>query len=96
MVYNQNQEQIENQEVEERLVEKNATPVTLSDAKILLNSGKMGFIFIGVVVAFFVILFAMTFLTIPSYIYIIVGLLIGIGIYLYYLKMHENDEDKLD
>lgn len=96
MVYNQNQEQIENQEVEERLVEKNATPVTLSDAKILLNSGKMGFIFIGVVIAFFVILFAMTFLTIPSYIYIIVGLLIGIGIYLYYLKMHENDEDKLD
>lgn len=96
MVYNQNQEQIENQEVEERSVEKNATPVTLSDAKILLNSGKMGFIFIGVVVAFFVILFAMTFLTIPSYIYIIVGLLIGIGIYLYYLKMHENDEDKLD
>jgi len=96
MVYNQNQEQIENQEVEERLVENNATPVTLSDAKILLNSGKMGFIFIGVVIAFFVILFAMTFLTIPSYIYIIVGLLIGIGIYLYYLKMHENDEDKLD
>ena len=96
MVYNQNQEQIENQEVEERSVEKNATPVTLSDAKILLNSGKMGFIFIGVVVAFFVILYAMTFLTIPSYIYIIVGLLIGIGIYLYYLKMHENDEDKLD
>lgn len=96
MVYKQNQEQIENQEVEERLVENNATPVTLSDAKILLNSGKMGFIFIGVVIAFFVILFAMTFLTIPSYIYIIVGLLIGIGIYLYYLKMHENDEDKLD
>ena len=96
MVYNQNQEQIENQEVEERSVEKNATPVTLSDAKILLNSGKMGFICIGVGVAFFVILFAMTFLTIPSYIYIIVGLLIGIGIYLYYLKMHENDEDKLD
>lgn len=96
MVYNQNQEQIENQEVEERFVENNATPVTLSDAKILLNSGKMGFIFIGVVIAFFVILFAMTFLTIPSYIYIIVGLLIGIGIYLYYLKMHENDEDKLD
>lgn len=96
MVYKQNQEQIENQEVEERSVEKNATPVTLSDAKILLNSGKMGFIFIGVVIAFFVILFAMTFLTIPSYIYIIVGLLIGIGIYLYYLKMHENDEDKLD
>lgn len=96
MVYNQNQEQIENQEVAERSVEKSATPVTLSDAKILLNSGKMGFIFIGVVVAFFVILFAMTFLTIPSYIYIIVGLLIGIGIYLYYLKMHENDEDKLD
>ena len=96
MVYNQNQEQIENQEVEERLVENNATPVTLSDAKILLNSGKMGFIFIGVVIAFFVILFAMTFLTIPSYIYIIVGLLIGVGIYLYYLKMHENDEDKLD
>lgn len=90
MVYNQNQE------VEERLVENNATPVTLSDAKILLNSGKMGFIFIGVVIAFFVILFAMTFLTIPSYIYIIVGLLIGIGIYLYYLKMHENDEDKLN
>lgn len=96
MVYKQNQEQIENQEVEERSVEKNATPVTLSDAKILLNSGKIGFIFIGVVIAFFVILFAMTFLTIPSYIYIIVGLLIGIGIYLYYLKMHENDEDKLD
>lgn len=96
MVYEQNQEQIENQKLEEREVEKNAVPVTLSDAKILLNSGKMGFIFIGVVIAFFVILFAMTFLTIPSYIYIIVGLLIGIGIYLYYLKMHENDEDKLD
>ena len=96
MVYNQNQEQIENQKLEEREVEKNAVSVTLSDAKILLNSGKMGFIFIGVVIAFFVILFAMTFLTIPSYIYIIVGLLIGIGIYLYYLKMHENDEDKLD
>ena len=96
MMHDQNQEQIENQELEGRLVEKNATPVTLSDAKILLNSGKMGFIFIGVVIAFFVILFAMTFLTIPSYMYIIVGLLIGIGIYLYYLKIHENDEDKLD
>ena len=48
-----------NEVLEDDVVETTKTSpeqkVTLSDAKILLNSGKMGLIFIGVVVSFFVL-----------------------------------------
>lgn len=71
-------------------------PVTWSDAKIFLNSGKAGYIFIGVVVVFFILLLSMVFLPIPSYIYLILMLLVSPFIYLYYLNLHKNDESKMD
>lgn len=42
--------------------QKPATKIAISDAKILLNSGKMGFVFIGIIVGFFVLAWALTFL----------------------------------
>ena len=70
--------------------------VTLSDAKILLNSGKMGLIFIGVVVSFFVLTLFLTFIHLPTWVYIVIGVIAAPLLLFYYLKIHENDEDKLD
>ena len=70
--------------------------VTISDAKILLNSGKMGLIFIGVVVSFFVLSIFLTFVHMPTWFYIVIGVIAAPLLLFYYLKIHENDEDKLD
>ncbi len=70
--------------------------VTISDAKILLNSGKMGLIFIGVVVSFFVLTLFLTFIHLPTWVYIVIGVIAAPLLLFYYLKIHENDEDKLD
>ena len=70
--------------------------VTISDAKILLNSGKMGLIFIGVVVSFFVLALFLTFVHMPTWVYIVIGVIAAPLLLFYYLKIHENDEDKLD
>lgn len=70
--------------------------VTISDAKILLNSGKMGLIFIGVVVSFFVFTLFLTFIHLPTWVYIVIGVIAAPLLLFYYLKIHENDEDKLD
>lgn len=70
--------------------------VTISDAKILLNSGKMGLIFIGVVVSFFVLALFLTFVHMPTWFYIVIGVIAAPLLLFYYLKIHENDEDKLD
>ena len=70
--------------------------VTISDAKILLNSGKMGLIFIGVVVSFFVLTLFLTFIQLPTWVYIVIGVIAAPLLLFYYLKIHENDEDKLD
>lgn len=70
--------------------------VTISDAKILLNSGKMGLIFIGVAVSFFVLTLFLTFIHLPTWVYIVIGVIAAPLLLFYYLKIHENDEDKLD
>ena len=70
--------------------------VTISDAKILLNSGKMGLIFIGVVVSFFVLTLFLTFIHLPTWVYMVIGVIAAPLLLFYYLKIHENDEDKLD
>lgn len=71
-------------------------PVKLEDANILLNSGKMGFVFIGVVIGFFALTLFMSFINIPSILYIFLLLLSLPVICFYYLRIHANDEDKLD
>lgn len=71
-------------------------PVTWSDAKIFLNSGKAGYAFIGVVVIFFILLLSMVFLPIPSYVYLILLLVVSPFIYMYYLNIHKDDESKMD
>ena len=70
--------------------------VTMSDAKILLNSGRMGLIFIGVVVGFFVLSLLLTFFHFPTWFYVVIGVVSAPLLLFYYLKIHENDEDKLD
>ena len=89
-----------NEAVEENAVEVTQTnqeqKVTMSDAKILLNSGKMGLIFIGVVVSFFVLALFLTFVHMPTWVYIVIGVIAAPLLLFYYLKIHENDEDKLD
>lgn len=76
--------------------QKPATKIAISDAKILLNSGKMGFVFIGLVVGFFVLAWALTFLKLSMLAYIVLTLLALPFILYYYIKIHEHDEDKLD
>ena len=76
--------------------QKPATKIAISDAKILLNSGKMGFMFIGIVVGFFVLAWALTFLKLSMLAYIVLTLLALPFILYYYIKIHEHDEDKLD
>lgn len=76
--------------------QKPATKIAISDAKILLNSGKMGFVFIGIVVGFFVLAWALTFLKLSMLAYIVLTLLALPFILYYYIKIHEHDEDKLD
>ena len=76
--------------------QKPATKIAISDAKILLNSGKMGFLFIGIVVGFFVLAWALTFLKLSMLAYIVLTLLALPFILYYYIKIHEHDEDKLD
>lgn len=76
--------------------QKPATKIAISDAKILLNSGKMGFVFIGIVVGFFVLAWALTFLKLSMLAYIVLTLLSLPFILYYYIKIHEHDEDKLD
>lgn len=89
-----------NEVLEDDVVETTKTSpeqkVTISDAKILLNSGKMGLIFIGVVVSFFVLALFLTFVHMPTWVYIVIGVLAAPLLLFYYLKIHENDEDKLD
>lgn len=89
-----------NEVLEDDVVETTKTSpeqkVTLSDAKILLNSGKMGLIFIGVVVSFFVLSIFLTFVHMPTWFYIVIGVIAAPLLLFYYLKIHENDEDKLD
>lgn len=75
---------------------KKGTPVKLADASILLNSGKMGFVFIGVIVGFVVLAILMSFIKLPSIVYIVLLLLSLPFVYIYYLRLHANDEDKLD
>ena len=75
---------------------KKDTPVKLTDASILLNSGKMGFVFIGVIVGFVVLTLLMPFIKLPSIVYIVLLLLSLPFVYIYYLRLHANDEDKLD
>lgn len=76
--------------------QKPATKIAISDAKILLNSGKMGFVFIGIVVGFFVLAWALTYLKLSMLAYIVLTLLALPFILYYYIKIHEHDEDKLD
>lgn len=76
--------------------QKPATKIAISDAKILLNSGKMGFVFIGIVIGFFVLAWALTFLKLSMLAYIVLTLLALPFILYYYIKIHEHDEDKLD
>ena len=76
--------------------QKPATKIAISDAKILLNSGKMGFVFIGIVVGFFVLAWALTFLKLSMLAYIVLTILALPFILYYYIKIHEHDEDKLD
>lgn len=76
--------------------QKPATKIAITDAKILLNSGKMGFVFIGIVVGFFVLAWALTFLKLSMLAYIVLTLLALPFILYYYIKIHEHDEDKLD
>ena len=76
--------------------QKPATKIAISDAKILLNSGKMGFVFVGIVVGFFVLAWALTFLKLSMLAYIVLTLLALPFILYYYIKIHEHDEDKLD
>lgn len=76
--------------------QKPATKIAISDAKIFLNSGKMGFVFIGIVVGFFVLAWALTFLKLSMLAYIVLTLLALPFILYYYIKIHEHDEDKLD
>ena len=76
--------------------QKPATKIAITDAKILLNSGKMGFLFIGIVVGFFVLAWALTFLKLSMLAYIVLTLLALPFILYYYIKIHEHDEDKLD
>ena len=89
-----------NEVLEDDVVETTKTSpeqkVTISDAKILLNSGKMGLIFIGVVVSFFVLALFLTFVHMPTWFYIVIGVIVAPLLLFYYLKIHENDEDKLD
>lgn len=89
-----------NEVLEDDVVETTKTSpeqkVTISDAKILLNSGKMGLIFIGVVVSFFVLALFLTFVHMPTWVYIVIGVIAAPLLLFYYLKIHENDEDKLD
>lgn len=89
-----------NEVLEDDVVETTKTSpeqkVTISDAKILLNSGKMGLIFIGVVVSFFVLALFLTFVHMPTWFYIVIGVIAAPLLLFYYLKIHENDEDKLD
>lgn len=89
-----------NEVLEDDVVETTKTSpeqkVTLSDAKILLNSGKMGLIFIGVVVSFFVLSIFLTFVHMPTWFYIVIGVIAAPLLLFYYFKIHENDEDKLD
>lgn len=89
-----------NEVLEDDVVETTKTSpeqkVTVSDAKILLNSGKMGLIFIGVVVSFFVLALFLTFVHMPTWVYIVIGVIAAPLLLFYYLKIHENDEDKLD
>lgn len=89
-----------NEVLEDDVVETTKTSpeqkVTISDAKILLNSGKMGLIFIGVVVSFFVLALFLTFVHMPTWFYIVIGVIATPLLLFYYLKIHENDEDKLD
>ena len=89
-----------NEVLEDDVVETTKTSpeqkVTISDAKILLNSGKMGLIFIGVVVSFFVLALFLTFVHMPTWFYIVIGVIAAPLFLFYYLKIHENDEDKLD
>jgi hypothetical protein len=89
-----------NEVLEDDVVETTKTSpeqkVTISDAKILLNSGKMGLIFIGVVVSFFVLSIFLTFVHMPTWFYIVIGVIAAPLLLFYYLKIHENDEDKLD
>ena len=89
-----------NEVLEDDVVETTKTSpeqkVTISDAKILLNSGKMGLIFIGVVVSFFVLALLLTFVHMPTWFYIVIGVIAAPLLLFYYLKIHENDEDKLD
>lgn len=89
-----------NEVLEDDVVETTKTSpeqkVTISDAKILLNSGKMGLIFIGVVVSFFVLSVFLTFVHMPTWFYIVIGVIAAPLLLFYYLKIHENDEDKLD
>lgn len=75
---------------------KRSTPVKLADASILLNSGKIGFVFIGVIVGFVVLTLLMSFIKLPSIVYIVLLLLALPFVYIYYLRLHANDEDKLD
>ena len=76
--------------------QKPATKIAISDAKILLNSGKMGFVFIGIIVGFFILAWALTFLKLSMFAYIVLTLLALPFILYYYIKIHEHDEDKLD
>ena len=76
--------------------QKPATKIAISDDKILLNSGKMVFVFIGIVVGFFVLAWALTFLKLSMLAYIVLTLLALPFILYYYIKIHEHDEDKLD
>ena len=76
--------------------QKPATKIAISDAKILLNSGKMGLVFIGIIVGFFVLAWALTFLKLSMLAYIVLTLLALPFILYYYIKIHEHDEDKLD
>lgn len=76
--------------------QKPTTKIAISDAKILLNSGKMGFVFIGIIVGFFVLAWALTFLKLSMLAYIVLTLLALPFILYYYIKIHEHDEDKLD
>lgn len=84
--------------IEEKMINlsKPSEKVSISDARVLLNSGKMGLIFIGVIVGFFVISLLLTFLHLSIWAYVIIGLISAPLLFFYYLKIHENDENKLD
>ena len=75
---------------------KKTAPIKLTEASILLNSGKMGFVFIGVIVGFVMLTLLMSFIKLPSNVYIALLLLSLPFVYIYYLRLHANDEDKLD